>query len=337
MADDDHQGKAARKKTLKSSFNRAAPYLYPQKNFVKRMLRAAVIGMMPIIPLIFAEDVREVFNEAANYDKEPHEMVLNTEKVDGQYAAVISAQYILETGRVPSYAPLSGASFFIGNYHIDWESDDSYTQAIETVTADVIERIERSPTLRNLVEKESWTDEDQQTWDRLVLSYIQAVNTVPGLDRYRTQGDDEDENNLLRPLRLNELSKDMDNGTYNIEFDCEAMTLTELMIIQKVANQILSDEQRPLYFYSTGEIEQGDNEVGRHAFGLSVSPRTQMVLGVIEGTSTFLSYAQAHEDISFEDYVEGEPAMYGFGSVYGMGLTQDDIDRLRGRKKPSPE
>lgn len=336
MADDDHQGKAARKKTLKSSFNRAAPYLYPQKNFLKRMARAVVIGLLPIIPVFYAEDIREAFNEAANYDKEPHEMVLNTEEVDGQYAAVISVPYILETGRVPAYAPFSGAELLIGNYYIDWDSDDSYLNAIDNVTADVIERAQRSPTLQRLLEKESWTDTDQQQWDALVLSYVQAINVVPGLDRYRTQGD-ENENQLLRPLRLNELSEDMDNGTYNIEFDCEAMTLTELVIMQKVANELLSDEQRPLYFYSTGEIEQGDNDIGRHAFGLSVSPRTQKVLGIVEGTASFLSYAQPHEEILFEDYVEGEPAMYGFGSIYGMGLTQDDIDRLRGRKKPSPE
>lgn len=337
MSDKKNRDQRARgEDNLTADFNMSAARKRPKRSLAFRLIRSTLVGLSIVAAVTMGDDIREVFNEAANADKPTHEWNINTEKVKGDWGAAISADYILQTGRVPAYAAISPGSIYIGNYYIDWEADDSYIETFRRVEDSVRENIRNNANLQRLIEKENWTDADQRIWDRIVSIYVQEIDEQPGLDEYRTFGvEDYDPFQFRR--RVNDLSSDIDNDTQEIEYDCEAMSITELALMQSMANEFLSGEQRPLYYYVTGEVFQhGQDEIGEHAFGISVSPRTLNVLGVIEGTSTFVSYKQARGEITYDEFMAGGLMEFGFRSTYGINVTDEDVDEINGPRTPQP-
>lgn len=337
MSDKKNREQRARgEDNLTADFNASAARKRPKRSLSFRLIRSTIIGLSIAAAVGLGDDIREVFNEAANADKPTHEWNINTEKVKGDWGAVISADYILRTGRVPAYAPLSPAGISIGNYYIDWDADDSYIETFRRVEDNVRENIRGNAELQRLIEKESWTDADQKRWDRIVSAYVQEIDEQPGLNEYRTFGlEDYDPFQLSR--RINDLSSDIDNGTQEVEYDCEAMSITELALMQSMANEFLSDEQRPLYYYVSGEIYQhGDDDIGEHAFGISVSPRTLNVLAVIEGTSRYVSYKEARGEITYDEFVAGGLMEFGYRSTYGINVTEEDVREINGPRTPQP-
>ena len=100
------------------------------------------------------------------------------ERYDGR---VVNFQAILDSGRQPEISGLK-----LADQYIDWNSDDPYTRALETIRKNTFERINDSPELQNLLAKDTWTREDRVLWERSISEIVSEEHrNIPGLDIYR--------------------------------------------------------------------------------------------------------------------------------------------------------
>jgi hypothetical protein len=228
---------------------------------------------------------------------------------------VINFQYIIDTGEV------SQGLFPGTNYDIDWESDDLFNQRIDEIEKCVLERVSQHDDLQGLINKTEWTTEDRLSWEFHLSEIVsEEVNKVAGFEEYRRSGATKIEalfSDVDRESHANEISRDLENGTQNIEFDCELMTLVEGTILQRVENGLLPESSETEgdykklgnYFYAQSQVAYNPHEDDRsewrgHAYIIS-----SVTGNIIEATAdpddgkhpyTF----NMDPNFSFEEFVE---------------------------------
>lgn len=266
----------------------------------------------------------------------------------------INFDYILRTGVIPSRTQtlFSDKPVFVDDRHfmatgygsqfIDFESDDAFTSALDSIRQNVHDSLaESSGEARTLLSKEVWTKEDREQWEQTVSSWVSYhVDSVPGFDNYRTP---RQENNPAeyRPTRLNDLSADIENGTQTVEFDCEVMSVVEGLILQQIDKEFLPEvasegnyKVASNYFYVVADLNlhaQMDY-LGAHAFVVSSATGN-----IIEATAdpSEHGYAQykrhVDKDFTFEDMIRGKPMNLLDGSIYASKETFDmgGVNRIR--------
>lgn len=264
-------------------------------------------------------------------------------------------RHVLETGRVDADGYTGNRSDIVGNrQYIDWESDDAYTRAIQQVEENVTQRIQEDPVMQYLLEQEDWDLDDRMVWESSLSQIVsQELAEIPGLRDYRrtpgspfqSPGEEADpvESAHERVTRLNDLSPDIENGTGNIEFDCEAMAITEGVIMQRIEDAHLPDSaedgnymQSSSYFYAGGLSISSDDgaNIATNGHAYIISSATG---GVIEATNTNGSpeYIMPREGFTFEDFASGAPFTArgtGTDSVYTgtyTGLHDPALLKLR--------
>lgn len=276
-----------------------------------------------------------------------NDQVLDPRQIGANNHAV-SFRHILETGEVftsfdnnflQAWSDGLTLSDFYGQA-IDWESDDAYTRALETIYANVIEGVENDPALQDLLAQESWDMEDRMAWEEGLSTIVMyETHNIPGLEEYRHTGrffvgPYEERTPLAgellaerRALTVNDLAQDIESGEHTIEFDCETMSITKGVIQQRVEEFFLPGQmQAPnelrsaqAYFYTTGDVAwhtegRPYTDPGGHAFIVSAATGA-----VIEGTSIYDPYERPLFGSSFEDFVSGE-AFMSTHAFYWSGL-----------------
>lgn len=256
----------------------------------------------------------------------------------------VNFQTVLETGHMPQ----DGGASSWNDLHIDWSSDDAFTQSIKQVRENTVERIKQDPDLQALLDKDSWSREDRVQWERSVSAIVNEEHLkMPGLSAYRNGSmvnDPENEGEKIpayptverRASRLNDLSLDIENDTQTIVYSCETMSVFEGVILQQIDNEMLPDSA------PDGDLKEGANYfyvVGRVNFevGKSVSdiPHAWVVssatTNVIDGAAAINSYREnVNVEATFEDFVRGDVFHGSDGSVYTHYQNElSDITRMR--------
>lgn len=253
---------------------------------------------------------------------------------------VINFQHILATGAIPIRSPDDlGNPYALGpdqkndspgmaNQHIDWESEDAFTRALDQVKQATFDRIAQDPQLQELLQKPEWGREDRVEWEREVSAIVsQEMHKIPGLDKYRLAGESEGDLTAdYRATRLNDLATDIENGTATIEHDCETMSIFEGIILQQADNHLLpetapEDDYKvgSNYFYTSGYIKWNvEDGIGGHAFIVS-SATGNMIEGTDRPPSSNSSQYQENvdPDYSFEDFVRNGIAFNKDETIYG--------------------
>ncbi len=155
------------------------------------------------------------------------------------------------------------------------------------------------------MQKQEWSKEDRIVWEKNLAEIVsEQTAKIPGLDTYRNE---DDYGGVTRYNRVNNLSKDIEDNTAEIEFDCETMSITEGVILQKLENHYLDStvpgyKAATAYFYGTGELVAGVGvEKGGHAFIVSA-----ITGNIIEGTADGLIPADP-DGFENETYKEASP------------------------------
>ena len=207
----------------------------------------------------------------------------------GNDGHLLNFQYILETGRIPakqlfgssgigdgvSYIPDRIFKITIGNQHVNWKSGDAFMRALGSIRTNTMQRIEEMTFLQELLGKGKWDRDDRIIWERNISQIIaEEVDKIPGFGEYRTTSRIQFQRSAKkRPICLNDLSSDIENNTMDIEFDCEAMTTVEGIMLQQMDNMYLpttapKGDLKTIsnYFYVTGAVEYACGTKGAHAF-----------------------------------------------------------------------
>lgn len=275
--------------------------------------------------------------------------------LQGQPTAV-NFSYIEKTGEIPQFQPSVLDSIGMArvspddNYRIDLKADDSYNQTRKEIEQKAIEQIQQSPELSALLQKDSWDRDDRIAWERDASRIVSEIAAeTPGLDDYRYVESGKD---LLtaesRPPLLNALSDDIDaakNGdfvnTNMIEYDCEAMAITEGLILQRVENALLPDnaptgefKQSFDYFTVSGQRYNGLAEDqlskgGYHQFNVSSATFNAFEPTVNKGSTYRVNI---DPNYSAEDFIAGKEIITNHNSVYKPGMAEIDLDSVREHK-----
>tara|TARA_R110002124_G_scaffold129483_1_gene290961 strand:- start:257369 stop:259174 length:1806 start_codon:yes stop_codon:yes gene_type:complete len=265
---------------------------------------------------------------------------------------VINFNYIIETGLIPgseyldnrAYQPatdldpekvdentryeeikayIDNISQYKGNNQtIDLTVEDALTRTMQSVQENVLSEIANDSDIQGLLSKEVWSKQDRASWEKFISEATSAkIAEVPGLDSYRLQrkapGSDLYDQGTAekRAQHVNELSKDIENGTGTIEFDCETMSIVEGIILQRLEHEALPSKANDQdgykyaanYFYASGNAApdyEGDTQTG-HAYIIS-SATGNIIEGTIEGR--YGVYNEHIDDkFTFESFVDGKP------------------------------
>ncbi len=229
------------------------------------------------------DEAKDDFKKAATplRDRAIFRIYRKDDTLEGHKTNAVNFNHIIETGKIPSYAS-DLDKYQSANQYIDWESDDAFTHTLGDIEQKVFAEIEKHPGMVNLLEKEKWTYGDRRDWERHVSEIVSdVVKKTPGFEEYRIGRD-----GARRAIRLNDLSEDIENGTKNIEFDCETMSVVEGILLQKVDNALLPEtaseglfaskyrglsadyKQGGNYFHASGGItfNDKDGDAGGHTF-----------------------------------------------------------------------
>ncbi len=285
-----------------------------------------------------------IFNNSAHDDIPLHERdileiappkgeIFDDDIPENYDARVVNFQSILETGKIQqeSYTqdhPDAAPEYWKSQY-IDWDSDDAFTRAIDQVKNATFERIQNSPELTALLDKDAWNRDDRVTWEREISTIVsEELDKIPGLNEYRLAGNSEKyPDTERRAIRLNDLSQDIENGTTTITFSCENMAAFEGVILQQAENHFLPDsapkgdfKTASNYFYVVGRVNFSpeDSYVMNHAYIIS-SATANIIEAAKDPSKHFFSQynENVNPDYSFEDFVRGEMAVHKNGSIYG--------------------
>lgn len=303
-----------------------------RKVFSSKSSRNIIVGALLAVPLAFGfshgDGIRKAFHDAAqrNVPIEQRDLI-NYKVPSGDYSGLVSASSISRTGDVPIHAAFSPGGVKIGNMKIDWTKDDAFTRGIKAMEEKTAACIAADPQLAALAAmKSDWTPAEREQWDSCVANAIAGVvHKQPGFDTYRTETDGK----AARTNYMNALSRDIEGGTYKLEFDCEGMSVVKCVLQQRMAERFLPPAQRTHYFYATGEGELSlyDDAPGGHAF--IVAERGGRVTGIIEATEYTDVYRKPAKDTSFADFATGKTFLSREGAVYGFEFTHDEADRAR--------
>jgi hypothetical protein len=265
---------------------------------------------------------------------------------------VVNFNYIIETGLIPGseyldnrvYQPatdfdpetfdenttyeelrayVDNINQYTGNNQtIDLTVDDALTRTMQSVQDDVLTEIANDSDMQDLISKEVWSKQDRASWETFISETTsKTVAKVPGLDHYRLQPQAPDSDLAdkgtaeKRAEHVNELSKDIENGTGTIEFDCETMSIVEGIILQRLEQEALPSKENATdgykyaanYFYVSGNAApsyEGDRQTG-HAYIISSATGN-----IIEGTvdRRYGVYNEHIDDqFTFESFVDGKP------------------------------
>jgi hypothetical protein len=307
------------------------------KSLFRTVAITATFGSM----FIFADDLSHHFNEAANqntplidrdnitvYD-ESSETIFNR-----HYYNLVSSDYIAEHHKIPYHTPLSARALKQGNMYMDLDRDDSFSRAIKSLEADMIEYaellIKSDPDLSELMEKENWDAKDHLEWQyRITDSVLNLTARYPALGRYTSDEDAKDTRVIfnIADRCLNYLSEDIDNGTELYEIDCEQKSFIDNYLIHKVNEEFLGEGQKPRIYYTTSEVDPVDSPV-QHAYNIVVDPSSDRILGVIEGTIDAYKFILVTNDVTLEEFADGEAILTSYGTVLGMNLTGEQVENL---------
>lgn len=278
--------------------------------------------------------------------------MFNRGHIPGNYDdRAISFTYILETGFIPSVTSANGREVWFaenrnddwGSQVIDWNKEDHFNLAIDTVEVNTLERIARSDTLQSLLNQQNWTKEDRVAWESGISQIVnEETDKIRGLGEYRiTTNTDGNPTATRRALWVNELSSDIRDGTHLIEFDCETMSIFEGSVLQRVENQLLPEantannfRQAATYFYvdARANFNWKDPDFGGHAFIMS-----SLTGNIIEATAQpdknhFPPYRESVDpDWSFEKFlVDGAPFLSTTGAIYAADhIDSEELMQIR--------
>lgn len=331
--------------------------LLPHSKTSRNLLAAFALATLgPGLTLGLSDDVRHIFNQYSSTPVNQRE-IITYKASQRDFGAIIAAPYILRTGQVPEYADLSIRKYNYGNFEVEWGKYDAFTRAFARIEDKATELIKKDEVLQQLVGKPEWTKEDRLQWDRHVYgAAMQAFAEVPALNKYRSAVVDTPdidapvryENGKLittpqvleksrykTPLSLNDLSGDIEEKTYKsykMELDCKEMTILRTCLLQKIADKLLSPEQRPVYYCVFGDAvfgsENEDSPVA-HAFG--VSQKDGVILSVIDPANGDNSFASLPFAPSWEKFCQGAPLVSSSNTheVYGLRVTAEDAANAR--------
>ena len=294
----------------------------------QRTIVSLALALIPAAIFSNGDGLRHVFNEAADRGVAPENRSIITHRdQDGQYSSVISGSYISRTGSVPIHAIFSPGNLFPGNLDIDFSKDDAFMRAFNKMEQQAQAEIDSRPDLQRLRDKVEWTDADRRYWDSHVADIIATiVHRTPGLDMYRTEAG---ERSVPRTRHLNDISQDMNDGTHKKEFDCEAMSIVKIVLLQRMADHNLHADQASKYFYVSGMVEFGvyEDSPGGHAF--IVTEKNGTVTGIVEGTEDYFTFRRPAETLTFADFAHGREIVTQDGSVYGFDFSHAKADQDR--------
>lgn len=242
----------------------------------------------------------------------------------------VSVRHIFATGQVPSTV-VDSDNTLIKNHYIEWptsaEAGDLYVLALGGVVESVSKRIDDDEVMQRLLDPKNthWDMSERVLWEAKladITSYELANFEFDGhkpFQNYRVfPGDREDgadvgghETAQARAVKLNDLAIDVLTGQDALEFDCEAMTLSELFVMRLVEAKHLPQDISPdnlkgnaLYYYAAGFALFPENS-GGHAYGIS-----SVTGNIIEGTASPLHKTGMPYKITnaegFSDHVLGK-------------------------------
>lgn len=272
----------------------------------------------------------------------PHYQVDVNDPVNITAERAASFRHILETGEVPIVRGDSQRDFGTPSIHVDWQSDDAYTRAVQSIHDNTLARIEADPTLTELLAKPEWDRNDRMQWENSLSTIVsEETDKVPGLDRYRTTIDPEFPDDASNPavqdpqkaaqeatLRINDLSSDIESGSGRYEYDCDIMAVTEGSVMQRIEDSVLpqtpdapdSMKYAAPYYLGSGQLSSIDPEAmeatsGYHAFIVSSATGS-----IIEATSDpsegQTPYMEAESHYDFQDFASGAPFIDADSVVY---------------------
>lgn len=249
---------------------------------------------------------------------------------DGYDSSLINFRLINETGNIPQVMKPGGSpgifyqsdpsSDYWGSQRVDWNADDEFNTAYDTIIERSIERIEESPELYDLRVQSSWGYDERVAWEKEIAGIVsEEMAAIKGLDRYRLDTEDYPETSL-RAEWVNALSQDITNSTISVEHDCETMSIIEGSILQRLDEHFLPSRtveglqdgnlmMQHNYFYARGEVsfDPTDEMPGGHAF--IVSSATGNVIEATNDPNRHVSspYVEsADSEWNFERFVRGD-------------------------------
>lgn len=222
---------------------------------------------------------------------------------------------------------------------IKWQQNDALIRSYKMVRQRCIEMIECDADLQALLDKPTWAREDCRFWERNLCNLIaREVHKMPGLDRYRDISyQDPLKKARIRQNVLNDLSKDIENGTYIYEFDCEAQSVFKGCLAQELENHFLPPynvqtyKSAGNYYLVVGycNLVQTPDQINLHAFILTPSS------AIFESTANpsqkyfYPYYTPSDPTFTVKKFREGKPLVSSFGSIFGFNLTQNQAQEIR--------
>jgi hypothetical protein len=156
----------------------------------------------------------------------------------------VSMQHALSIGFAGGYSnePQKGVK-------IDLVTESEGQKAILSMIDSGIAALARSPTIKNLLAKPSWSMRDREQWERSIAHIARdAIHDEPRFGPYRL-----DRKKAMTPISLTDITKDTN-------FHCEPMAALTGVIVQKLENHFLepSDDKTNLKrrtdYYLTGGV-----------------------------------------------------------------------------------
>lgn len=255
------------------------------------------------------------------------------------YGRLISFPSIMRTGQIPQYDTLSMGNFQIGNISVDLSRNDSYVRALNRITENTITALRGNSTIQQLLQKHPWDKEDRIVWENTLTNIcIREMRSIPGLDTYRTDSD----TNIQRDRSLNRLSIDIDNRQQRrFEFDCEQMSLTLGIAMQRVESILLPSgtSARDLrlassYYFVSGVViseENGSSQRDGHAYNISSATGNIINAVTPSGDPYNNPYMRVGTpNYNFDTFVQTGIAVTGHG-VFGGNTSINEANTARER------
>lgn len=220
------------------------------------------------------------------------------------------------------------------NQDIDFNAKDALNGTLDSIENKVASRVQNE--LGHLLRDDSWDMQDREQWEEGLakITSKEFLNADMAVSEYRTEG--------RRTSLLNEtLNSDLNSkGKPTGEFDCEAMSKLEGVIIQRVENQALKGQQHepgnlkfPGNYFVGGGVVSFAGAEGGHAHLLS-----SVTGNIIEATGGSSGvYGRSNQTLA--GFVAGKPCIVtlddGTSGVYGAehASGKADLKRIVSRAK----
>lgn len=181
--------------------------------------------------------------------------------------SLISFSAIERTGHVPAHGLLSTLTG--QDLRVDLHAQDAYIQALNRIITRTQERLQLIPLTAELIAKPTWDKSDRIIWEMALSEVaISEMHSIHSLDTYRSETNVPKTETQLPPVKrdssVNKISRDIlssDPPVY--EFDCEQMSLTLGLAMQKVERNMLPVSSDPStlravhnYYYTAGVLHE---------------------------------------------------------------------------------